>query len=91
MDKVPNTSDPSSIDVQIGTFIYSMESFLVYTLNKVSRDKNSSFINTLGPYAVLISRIIERAQKNRHDKIIGPFTVYRGIGLRQEIIQKWKI
>ena len=61
LETIPNTSDPHSIDVKIAMYIYSMESFLVYTLNKVSRDKNSGYIDTLGPYAVLISRIIARA------------------------------
>ena len=61
LESIPNTSDPQSIDVKIGMYIYSMESFLVYTLNKVSRDKNWGYIDALGPYAVLISRIIARA------------------------------
>lgn len=61
LDRVPNTSDPNTKDVKICMYIWSMESFIYKVINKASRENNSSYIRTLGPYAVLISRVISRA------------------------------
>ena len=76
LDRVPITSDPSSKDVKICMYIWSMECFIYRAINKASRETNSSYIRTLGPFAVLISRVIARAQRNREDRIIGEFMIY---------------
>lgn len=58
LDKVPRTSDPYHKDVKTCLFIYSMESFLYKRINQISRDKDISAIQTLGPFAVILGRII---------------------------------
>ena len=46
---------------------------------------------TLGPYAALISRIIEkRSNEKIKKKIEGEFTVYRGLSLPKSLVEKWK-
>lgn len=87
LDKVPVTSDPDHCDVKASLFMYSMESFLFRRINQISRDKDTSAILTLGPYSVVLSRIISEAQRKRKNKITGPFKVYRGIALKPETIQ----
>ena len=58
----PNTSDPEHPDVKAILFIYTMESFLFKKLNRASREKDASVIKTLGPFAVVISRVIDSVQ-----------------------------
>ena len=70
-------------------FMYSLECFLFKRMNRASRDKDSSAIKTLGPYAVAISKIINSVQQKRLDKRVGQFTCFRGMALPQKIIQKW--
>ena len=48
-------------------YIYSMETFLVYTLNTATREKDSHKIYTLGPFASALRYIIERAEKDRYN------------------------
>ena len=67
-----------------------MESFIYRAINKASRETNSSYVETLGPYAVLISRVISRAQRNRDDNIVGEFMIFRGISLPPSTIRKWR-
>ena len=38
----------------------------------------------------MLGRIIEQAQRNRIDKIHGPFEVYRGIALPRHTLESWK-
>lgn len=90
LDTVPKTSDPDHKDVKTCLFIYSMESFLYKRINQISREKDISSIETLGPFAVVLGRIIEQAQRNRIDKINGPFEVYRGIALPRHTLESWK-
>lgn len=59
LKSVPNTTDPEHFHVKTILFIYSLECFLFKKLNKASRDKDQSVIQTLGPYAVAISKIID--------------------------------
>ena len=87
---IPNTSDPEHPHVKAILIIYSFECFLFKKLNKSSRDKDSSVIKTLGPYAVAISRVIEKVQQKRLDKIIGSFICFRGINLPPSLIENWK-
>ena len=87
---IPNTSDPEHPHVKAILIIYSFECFLFKKLNKSSRDKDSSVIKTLGPYAVAISRVIEKVQQKRLDKIIGSFICFRGITLPPSLIENWK-
>ena len=70
LNVVPNTSDPEHVHVKTILFIYSLESFLFKKLNLASRQKDSSVIATLGPFAVAISKIIDQVQKNRVDKML---------------------
>ena len=37
--------------------MYSMETFLPYTLNKAERDKDASKVKSLGPYAWVLGEI----------------------------------
>jgi hypothetical protein len=65
LSKVPDLSDPDNIDVKTILFIYSMESFLYTRINKASRDYDASSIKNLGPFAVALTRIINRSQRKR--------------------------
>jgi hypothetical protein len=42
-----------------------METFIPYELNRASRDKDQSKIQTLGPFACILKYIIESANANR--------------------------
>lgn len=70
-------------------FIYSLDCFLFGKLNKISREKDSSAIETLGPFAVALTKIIDNIQQKRRDKIIGRFTCYRGLALSKDVIDSW--
>lgn len=71
--------------------MYSMESFLYKRLNKVAREKLESSVTTLGPFAALISRIIDkRTKSDNRSKIYGELTVFRGLSLPDNIVEKWK-
>ncbi len=38
-------------------FVYSMETFLPYTLNKAEREKDASKVKSLGPFILLLGII----------------------------------
>lgn len=59
LNRVPVTNDPDHSDVKAILFIYSMESFLYNRLNQVSREKFAGSIETLGPFGVALTRILE--------------------------------
>ena len=59
---VPVTSDPKHPHVKAAMFLYSIESFIYKRINKISREKEKSSILTLGPFAAVLTRIIEQAQ-----------------------------
>ena len=61
LDSIPNTRDFDSADVKAAMYMYSMESFLYKRMNKVAIDKFAPSIKTLGPFSVLISKIIEKS------------------------------
>jgi hypothetical protein len=52
-------------------FIYSLESFLPYSLNRASYLMEESKIETLGPFAYVLAVIIAFAQRFRNDRIDG--------------------
>lgn len=87
LDKVPETRNPKHKDVKTCLLVYSMESFLYKRINQISRDKDITAIESLGPFAVVLGRIIQYAQRNREDNIVGPFDVYRGIALPRDQIE----
>lgn len=62
LDRMPfiNSESKNNQDTMATMYIYSMESFLYKRINQVSRNKNCPSVKNLGPYAVLISRIIEQ-------------------------------
>ena len=64
-------------------FLYSMETFLPYALNKACREKDESKIETLGPFAVALSYILRFSQAERRigNELRGKFRVYRGVKL----------
>ena len=43
--------NPDSVITKSIFFMYSMETFLPYTLNKAERDRNALKIKSLGPFA----------------------------------------
>ena len=89
-DRVPNTSDPEHPDVKAILFMYSLDSFLFDRLNQSSRDQDSSVVETLGPFAVALTKIINRVERNRKDKFTDPFVCYRGISLPIIKIRQWE-
>ena len=70
-------------------FLYSMESFLFVRINQLSRKKEMSAIETLGPYSVGLTMVINSIEAKRTDKIIGKFTCYRGLVLSRDKIKEW--
>ena len=58
LKEVPVTSDPNHPHVRAAMYLYSIESFIYKRINKISRDKDTSSIMTLGPFAVVLTRII---------------------------------
>lgn len=65
---MPIYDDPEHPHVKAILFVYSLESFLFNEINKSSREKDTSVINTLGPFAVTISEIIENLESKRLDR-----------------------
>ena len=61
-------------------YMYSMESFLYRRINKVTIDKYAPSVVNLGPFSVLISRVIEKSYE-REQSTFGSFIVYRGLSL----------
>ena len=61
------TDEPEHPDVKAVLLMYSLDCFLFQRLNKISREKDSSAVETLGPYAVALTKIINCVQQKRHD------------------------
>lgn len=66
--EVPNAEDPEHPHIKTALYIYSLDSFLFRRINSGSRAKDFSVVKTLGPYAVLITRIINNIERKRIDK-----------------------
>ena len=62
LKSVPVTDYPEHRDVKAIMFMYSLDCFLFGRLNKISREKDSSAIETLGPFAVALTKIINNIQ-----------------------------
>ena len=90
LNKVPVLTNPEHDDVKIILTLYSLESFLFRRLNQSSREQDTDAINTLGPFAVALTKTINHVQSNRTDGINGPFICYSGMALPLDIIEKWK-
>ena len=84
------TSNPKHPHVKAAMHLYSIESFIYKRVNKISRDKDISSILNLGPFAVLLNRIIDQAQQNRVDSIEGPFKVFRGLSIPETTLWQWE-
>ena len=69
LDRKPILTDPESIDVKVILIFYSLESFLFKKLNRSSREKDTSVISTVGPFAVALNKVINNVQSNRMDGI----------------------
>lgn len=82
--------EPEHPHVKTIIFVYSLESFLFSEINRSSREKDVGAVDTLGPFAVAISNIIENLEAKRLDRKIGPFKCYRGLSLPNEIVDKWR-
>ena len=61
LDELPVVSDPHHEHVKTCIFLYSMESFLYKKINEYSRKYDPQAIQTLGPFAVLLTRIVDIA------------------------------
>ena len=55
---VPILTDPEHRDVKLILTMYSLESFLFRRLNESSREQDTLAIDTLGPFAVSLTKII---------------------------------
>ena len=94
IDEVKDLMDINSSLCQTMLFIFSLESFvydIVNETNDVKNFQNLDRIDTIGPFAWVITRILTQAQMYRLDqKILGSFTVYRCCYLTNEMIEKYK-
>lgn len=88
--EIPITSDPEHNHVKAVLFMYSLDSFLFDRLNQSSRDQDFSVIDTLGPFAVALTKIINSVERKRADKYMDPFVCYRGISLPVHKIEEWQ-
>jgi hypothetical protein len=53
--------------------LYTIETFLPYSVSKASRENDVSKIDNLGPYCYALGIIIDQASQNRKDiQKIGP-------------------
>ena len=55
--------DPMSKIRQAILFIYQMDTFIPYAIDKAIREKDESKLNTLGPFSFLLRRIVFMEQK----------------------------
>ena len=90
MDRCPVTNDANHKDVQTILKLYSLQSFLFKTLNRACREKDTSVIDTLGPFAHSLMTIIDEANPSRQDRITGPFELFRGLKLDKEEVNMYK-
>ena len=87
--RIPQIEDPEHPHVKTIIFLYTMESFVFVRLNQISRQKDPSCIETLGPYAVALTKVINTIEQKRTDKRMGEFYCYRGLVLKRDEIEKW--
>ena len=59
--------DPKNKIVQAILFIYSLDTFLPQTINIVNREQDFHFVNSLGPFVILMRTILNGAQAERID------------------------
>ena len=90
LKEVPVTSDPKHPHVKAALYLYSIESFIYKRINKISREKDISSVLTLGPFAVVLTRIIKQSQQNRVERLRGPLKVYRGMSLPEATLEQWE-
>ena len=70
--------------------MYSLESFLFKRLNESCRLQQTNVIETLGPFAVALTKIIDNIQHKRIDGIEGEFICYSGLALDKSLVEEWK-
>lgn len=90
IDKVPNLTDPDHKDVKLILTMYSLESFLFRRLNESCRLQQTQVIETLGPFSVALTKIIDNIQQKRTDGIKGEFTCYSGLAVEKTLVEYWK-
>ena len=62
---VPETKDSEHSDVRMILTMYSLECFLYRSLNKACREKDTSVIKTLGPFAHALTSILDKVNCKR--------------------------
>ena len=88
------------VDKQVVSLImkmYSFECFLYRAVNKASRDKDASKIKTLGAFALLLAKTIQRMEPTINvgrdwvfqNKVAG-FVTYRGQSMMPELVEEFK-
>jgi len=71
-------------------FIYSLETFLPYSLNLAYRNGDSSKVLSLGPYASVLREITKRGQTKRKEKLNSTTSLYRGVSVPEQIFEEYK-
>ena len=59
-DKKKEMNSDDKLAVKIIMQMYSLETFLYSTLNRASRERDQTRITNLGPFAFLLSRVLQR-------------------------------
>ena len=63
-----------------------METFIPEQLNLASSHRDQTKIDNLGPFALALGCILDKAEVSRSDKNKGSFTVYKGLQLTDDEI-----
>ena len=94
MDYSPKPNHPMT---QLYLYLYTLDTWLFQELNKGSREGDTTKIDTLGPYAFALMKIIKNAANNRTDitelkkKLeIEGVELFRAGGFEEEKIQQFK-
>ena len=69
--------------------MYSLETFICYYLNKSCYNKDESKAMTMGPFGLVLTKILAGAQRWRPNQSNEEMTVYRGGKFDKDVIKQF--
>ena len=85
-----STKYPEHVDVKTILILYSLETFLFQRINESSREQDTTAIESLGPYAVALTMVINQIESKRADRHVGSFICYSGMALPVSLVEQWE-